>query len=142
MDKSLINTNDTTLTYGRGYVYCLQYHVVWCTKYRRKVLTDKVEEDLKSYLDDLSLEYSFSIIACEIMPDYIHMVISVKPQFIITDMIRILKGNTARWLFMEHPEIKKQLFDRHLWNPSYCVITASERSFDQVKEYIDSQKER
>ena len=78
----------------------------------------------------------------EIMPDHIHMLISVKPQFVITDMMRILKGNTARWLFMEHPEIKKQLYGGHLWNPSYCVITVSDRSFDQVKEYINSQKER
>lgn len=142
MDKSTINKSDTILTYGRGYVYCLQYHIVWCTKYRRKVLINKVEADLKRHLSDLSKEYNFTINAMEIMPDHIHMLISVKPQFVITDMMRILKGNTARWLFMEHPEIKKQLYGGHLWNPSYCVITVSDRSFDQVKEYINSQKER
>lgn len=145
MDKSALNkgiTGNTDLTYGRGYVYCLQYHIVWCTKYRRKVLVDKIEEDLKRYLKDLAIEYGFTISALEIMPDHIHMLVSVKPQFVISDMLRILKGNTARWLFMEHPEIKNQLYGGHLWNPSYCIITVSDRSFDQVKEYIDSQKER
>lgn len=142
MDKDILNKGINDLTYGRGYVYSLQYHIVWCTKYRRKVLVNQIEDDLKRHLINLSSEYDFKIEALETMPDHIHMLVSVKPQFVITDMMRILKGNTARWLFMEHPEIKKELYGGHLWNPSYCIITVSDRSFDQVKEYINSQKER
>ena len=130
----------TGLSYGRGYVYFLQYHLVWCTKYRRKVLVDRVEEDLKSYLGVLSEEYDFIIDAMEIMPDHVHLLVTCKPQFELPRMIKILKGNTARWLFMAHPEIKKKLWDGHLWNPSYCVVTVSDRSFSQVKEYINLQK--
>ncbi|MEE1305375.1 MAG: transposase, partial [Agathobacter sp.] len=54
----------------------------------------------------------------------------------------ILKGNTARWLFLKHPEIKKQLWGGHLWNPSYFVATVSDRSLKQVTDYINSQKEK
>ena len=99
MEKGIYNIKDSDLTYGRGYVYSLQYHIVWCTKYR-------------------------------------------KPQFMISDMVKILKGNTARWLFMKHPELKKSLWGGHLWNPSYCAVTVSDRSRDMVRRYINTQKEK
>jgi putative transposase len=142
MNKSVYNINYSKLTYGRGYVYSLQYHIVWCTKYRKKVLSNGIDDDIKGYLNELAKEYSFSILAMEVMPDHIHILVDCKPQFFPSDMIKILKGNTARWLFMKHPELKKQLWGGHLWNPSYCIVTVSDRSFEQVKHYIDSQKER
>jgi putative transposase len=142
MDKYVYNKNYSKLTYGRGYVYSLQYHIVWCTKYRKKVLFNGIDDDIKGYLNELAKEYSFSILAMEVMPDHIHILVDCKPQFFPSDMIKILKGNTARWLFMKHPELKKQLWGGHLWNPSYCIVTVSDRSFEQVKHYIDSQKER
>ena len=142
MDKTIYTTNISNLTYGRGYVYSLQYHIVWCTKYRKKVLLDGIDNEIKDYLNDLAKEYSFSIMAMEVMPDHIHILVDCKPQFFPSDMIKILKGNTARWLFMKHPELKKQLWGGHLWNPSYCIVTVSDRSYDQVKQYIDSQKKR
>ena len=142
MDKSVYNINYSKLTYGRGYLYSLQYHIVWCTKYRKKVLSNGIDDDIKGYLNELAKEYSFSILAMEVMPDHIHILVDCKPQFFPSDMIKILKGNTARWLFMKHPELKKQLWGGHLWNPSYCIVTVSDRSFEQVKHYIDSQKER
>jgi putative transposase len=101
-----------------------------------------IDNEIKDYLNDLAKEYSFSIMAMEVMPDHIHILVDCKPQFFPSDMIKILKGNTARWLFMKHPELKKQLWGGHLWNPSYCIVTASDRSYDQVKRYIDSQKTR
>ena len=78
----------------------------------------------------------------EVMPDHIHMLIQTKPQIRLSDAIKILKGNSARWLFMAHPEVKKQLWGGHLWNPSYCIVTVSDRSHDQVKHYIESQKSK
>ena len=140
------NTNKFTinndLTYGRGYVYSIQYHIVWCTKYRRKVLQDGIDVEIKDYLRQIAEEYHFSIMAMEVMPDHIHMLVDCRPQFCPSDMIKILKGNTARWLFIKHSELKEQLWGGHLWNPSYCVVTVSDRSFDMVKRYIDSQKEK
>ena len=106
MDKTIYTTNISNLTYGRGYVYSLQYHIVWCTKFRKKVLLDGIDNEIKDYLNDLAKEYSFSIMAMEVMPDHIHILVDCKPQFFPSDMIKILKGNTARWLFMKHPESK------------------------------------
>ena len=78
-------------------------------------------------------------ITYQIMPDHIHLLVDCKPQLRLSDAIKILKGNIARWLFLEHPELKQQLWGGHLWNPTYFVATVSERSYQQVKEYIDSQ---
>ena len=134
--------SNNNLTYGRGYVYSLQYHIVWCTKYRRKVLTDGIDDDIKTYLQSMANDYKFTITAMEIMSDYVHMLVDCSPQFEIPRMLKILKGNTARWMFLSHPEIKTKLWGGHLWNPSYCVVTVSDRSREQIINYINSQKER
>ena len=76
----------------------------------------------------------------ETMPDHIHMRIECKPQCRLSDAIKVFKGNTARWLFLAHPEIKKQLSGGHLWNPSYFVATVSERTEEQVRNYMKSQR--
>ena len=142
MEKDLYSIENTDLAYGRGYVYSIQYHIVWCTKYRRSVLKDGIDEDCKVLLKDMAEEYHFGILAIEVMPDHIHLLVDVRPQFHIPDMLRILKGRTARKLFEMHPEIKKQLWSGHLWNPSYCVVTVSDRSRKQVETYIESQNEK
>ena len=88
------------------------------------------------------MEYSFRILAMEVMPDHVHILIDAKPQFYISDMVKIMKGSLARRLFLLYPDIKKKLWGGHLWNPSYCVVTVSSRSREQVEQYIESQKEK
>ena len=133
---------DNALHRGRGYIYSLHYHIVWCTKYRRPVLTDGIDTDIKQYFSEMAAQYDFVITAMEVMPDHVHLLLDCKPQFYISDMVKILKGNTARWIFMKHPVIKSKLWGGHLWNPSYCVVTVSERSEEQVTRYIASQKKK
>ena len=98
-------------------------------------------------LQDLAEEYQFQILAMEVMPDHIHMLVDCRPQFYISDMIKIMKGNLARQMFLVHPELKKELWKKelwggHLWNPSYCAVTVSDRSREQVSAYIEGQKEK
>ena len=69
------------------------------------------------------------------------MLVDCRPQFFIPDMIKIMKGNLARQMFLAHPELKQELWGGHLWNPSYCAVTVSDRSREQVLAYIESQKE-
>lgn len=142
MENSIYNIRSDDLTYGRGYVYSLQYHIVWCTKYRRAVLRNGIDEELKEMLRQLAEEYRFRILAMEVMPDHVHLLLDCRPQFMISDMVKIMKGNTARWLFMKCPELKKSLWGGHLWNPSYCAVTVSDRSREQVVRYIEGQKEK
>ena len=142
MDRDVYKIKNNKLTHGRGYVYSLQYHLVWCTKYRRNVLVNGIDEDCKKLLLELAEEYGFTILAMEVMPDHIHLLVDAKPQLSIMDMMRILKGTTARKLFMLHPELKEKLWRGHLWNPSYCAVIVSDRSREQIEQYIESQKEK
>ena len=79
MEKNIFDINKTDLSYGRGYVYSLQYHLVWCTKYRKEVLKDGIDTECKEMLQDLAAEYNFQILAMEVMPDHIHLLVDCKP---------------------------------------------------------------
>lgn len=131
---------NSSLTYGRGYVYNIQFHIVWCTKYRKPVLTEEIERMLIKSLQQTTSELGISIAEMECMPDHIHMLIECSPQHFIPDVIKILKGNSARHIFMAYPELKQKLCSGHLWNPSYFVATVSDNTRAQVQEYIASQK--
>ena len=129
-------------THGRGYIYCLQYHLVWCTKYRKPVLVDGVRADLLALLDKYAKELDMEILACEIMPDHVHLLVSAKPQLRLSDAVKVLKGSSARRLLLDHPEIKSELWGGHLWNPTYFAATVSDRTREQVRRYIETQGER
>lgn len=118
----------------------MQYHIVWVTKYRKPIFIDEIGAEVKSYLLDTLNSLDMRPLAMEIMPDHIHLLVDCKPQLRLSDAVKILKGNVARWLFLAHPELKKQLWGGHLWNPSYFVVTVSDRTLDQVRQYIASQK--
>ncbi len=135
-------TVPNNVTHGRGYVYSLQYHIVWVTKYRKPVFKGSIEEDVKQYLIQTMESLDMKVLAMEVMPDHIHLLVDCKPQLRLSDAVKILKGNTARWLFLAHPEIKKSLWGGHLWNPSYFVSTVSDRSLSQITDYINSQKKQ
>ena len=129
------------VTCGRGYVYSIQYHIVWCVKYRQKVLTPKIEKRLYEILNKIAEDNSFQILECNGDLDHIHLLINCSPQHYIPDMIKALKGVSARLLMKEYEEeLKKKLCGGHLWNPSYFVATVSENIEEQIRKYIQNQK--
>ena len=131
------------VNYGRGYVYSIQYHLVWCVKYRRKILTVEIEKDLIGILNKIARDNNFEILECNGDLDHIHLLINCSPQHYIPDMIKALKGVSARLLMKKYGEyIKEMLWDRHLWNPSYFIATVSENTEMQIREYIQNQKEK
>ena len=84
-------------------VYSCKYRVVWCPKYRRKVLVNGVDERLKSLIQEICVERSFTLIEMEVMPDHVHLLIEVDPQFGIHRAIKLIKGTTSRVLRQEFP---------------------------------------
>lgn len=128
--------------HGRGYVYSLQYHLVWCIKYRRKIIVNEIEKSLKEILIELCKDHEITIEEMETDKDHIHMLISLKPQHYIPTVVKTLKGQSARRLFKLHPEIKRFLLGGHLWNPSYFIATVSENTEEQVRRYIQNQKQK
>lgn len=129
--------------HGRGYVYAIQYHIVWCVKYRHKVIRDNIETRLKEILYKIAEDNNFSIEEMEADLDHIHILIQCTPQHYIPDMLKALKGVSARLLMKEYGYIlKNKLWGGHLWNPSYFIATVSENTEEQIRNYIKSQKEK
>lgn len=130
------------IKYGRGYVYAIQYHIVWCVKYRRKVLSPEIGHALLEILKEYAHDNRFTIEEYEFMEDHVHLLVSATPQTYIPDMMRGMKGVSARKLFLRFPGLKEKLWGGHMWNPSYFIATISEQTEEQIRDYIRSQKER
>lgn len=131
------------VTYGRGYVYSLQYHVVWCVKYRRKIITPDIEASLITIIRKIAKDNDFEILEINTDKDHIHLLVNCSPQHYIPNMIKALKGVSARLLMKEYGNtLKEKLWGGHLWNPSYFVATVSRNTEYQIREYIQRQKEK
>jgi putative transposase len=128
--------------HGRGYVYSIQYHIVWCVKYRHKLLYGQIDKDLQNLLRKIAEDKGITIMEMESDKDHIHLLIDCKPQHYIPDIVKALKGVSARLMFKMHPELKKRLWGGHLWNPSYFVATVSENTEEQIRRYIQNQKQK
>lgn len=131
------------VAYGRGYVYSLQYHIVWCVKYRRKVITPIIEASLLTIIRKIADDNNFEILEANTDKDHIHLLVSCSPQHYIPNIIKALKGVSARLLIKEYgTQLKRQLWGGHLWNPSYFIATVSENTEEQIRKYIQQQKEK
>lgn len=118
--------------------YSCKYHVVWCPKYRRKVLTGAVELRLKELIKEACEELSVDLLEVEIMPDHVHMLLEVDPQFGIHRAVKAIKGKTSRILRCEFATLRSRL--PSLWTHSYFVSTVGGAPLTAVKQYIENQK--
>lgn len=119
-------------------VYSCKYHVVWCSKYRRKVLVEEVEQRLKELIVGVASELRVDIIEMEIMPDHVHLLLEVDPQFGIHRAVKNIKGKTSRILRAEFVSLRTRL--PSLWTNSYFVATVGGAPLEVIKQYIESQK--
>ena len=119
-------------------VYSCKYHVVWCPKYRRKVLTDGVDIRLKELLLSYAANLNVDILEMEIMPDHVHLLVEVDPQYGIHKAVKALKGYTSKVLRDEFPTLRTRM--PALWTNSYFVSTVGGAPLEAVKQYIENQK--
>ncbi len=123
-----------------GSVYSLKYHLVWCPKYRRKVLTGRIAEELRSLLLQKAQELNVTIEALEVMPDHVHLFIQSDPTEAPQRLANQFKGFTSRRLREEFPELRSRL--PSLWSRSYYVGSIGQVSEEAVRRYIELQKSR
>ena len=123
---------------NNGVVYSCKYHVVWCPKYRRKVLVDGVDERLKEIAQAVAEEMSFEIIEMEVMPDHVHMLVEVDPQLGIHKAVKRIKGRSSHDLREEFPWLRRRL--PSLWTNSYFVSTVGGAPLAAARRYIEDQK--
>lgn len=112
--------------------------MVWCPKYRRKVLVGSIETRLKELIQETCSTINVEIIEMELMPDHVHLLMEVDPQFGIHKAVKQIKGRTSRILRQEFPELRSKL--PTLWTNSYFVSTVGGAPLEVIKQYIENQK--
>lgn len=127
----------TKIRTNSNVVFQCSYHVVWCTKYRRDVLTPEVQERLKDIISGVSVERGAVIESIEVMDDHVHLLVSVDPQFGIHRLVKQFKGRSSRLLRDEFPSVKSRL--PSLWTNSYYVGTTGGTQLDVINRYIENQ---
>ncbi len=125
---------------SKSTVYNLSYHLIWCTKFRRKVLTDEIQEELKKIIKAKAEEEKWDIVALETMQDHVHLFLKAKPCDSVSYIMAQIKGRTSHELRKKFPELWHRL--PSLWTRSYYADSAGVVSGDRIKEYIKNQKNK
>ena len=138
MEKRSVFMQDYTRK--KGIVYKNQFHVIFCPKYRRKVLVDGIDVRLKEILYEEAEKLNVTIKSLEVMPDHVHMFIEFDPRLILHKIIKQLKGASSHRLREEFPSLKSKL--PSLWTRSYFSCTVGHISEATIMRYIEEQKNK
>jgi putative transposase len=123
---------------NKSVVYSCKYHVIWCPKYRRPVLVDAIEKRLKTLIRQQAAKYRAELIEMEVMPDHVHLLVEIDPQYGIHRLVKNIKGYSSRILRREFLSLRKRI--PTLWTNSYCVLTVGGATLAIIKRYIEKQK--
>ena len=123
-----------------GAVHALKYHLVWCPKYRRPVLTPPVDSRLKELLTHTAAEHGMSIRAMEVLPDHLHLFVEADPTLSVAEIVNRFKGRSSRMLRTEFAHLRSRL--PTLWSRSYFAATTGHVSEATIRRYIEAQKGR
>jgi putative transposase len=115
-----------------------RYHVVFCPKYRRKVLAPPIDARLNVILAEQIERWGQELIEMEVMPDHVHLLVGCDPQFGIHRLVKLLKGVSSHVLRAEFPVLKRRL--PSLWTNSYFVATVGGVTLETLKRYVEHQK--
>jgi putative transposase len=129
-----------TLRTNSNIAFQCAFHVVWCPKYRRRVLGGRIGERLKQLIREVIEEKGAWLVELEVMPDHVHLLVEVDPQFGIHKLVKAIKGRTSGLLREEFPALKSKL--PTLWTNSYFVATVGGAPLGVVERYVEDQKNR
>jgi len=131
---------NTTKRYrsGNHMIFSCQYHVIFCPKYRRPILTGEIETRLKNLILEKQEWYDYKVLDMEVMPDHVHLLLDINPKPGVFYVVNQIKGYTSRVIRSEFPEIKKRL--PTLWTRSKFISSVGAVTLEVVKRYIEEQK--
>ena len=133
-----LETPDLVYQTNRYSTYACEYHIIWCTKYRRSALSDEIQARFKELVLEAQQTYGFIVRALETMTDHVHLLISIPPTENVSLMIGKIKGMTAKVLREEFSHLKSRL--PNLWTRSYFVASTGSVTLAALKQYVASQK--
>lgn len=121
-------------------VYNLGYHIIWCPKYRRRILIDSIENRLREIILSKCEELDCQVKELNIMPDHVHLFVKTKPTIAPHFLIQQIKGSSSRILRTEFKELKSKL--PNMWTRSYYIESVGHISENNIKKYIQEQKNK
>jgi putative transposase len=126
---------------GRKVVYALTVHLVFVTKYRRGVITDRVREHLRASLDGVCAKMDCTLREFDGEDDHVHLLVDYPPKLAVSRLVNSLKLVSARLLRRrDFPEVRRKLWGVHFWTPSYYAGSCGGASLQTVKRYIQAQR--
>ncbi|PIR19799.1 MAG: IS200/IS605 family transposase, partial [Deltaproteobacteria bacterium CG11_big_fil_rev_8_21_14_0_20_47_16] len=117
--------------------YKVEYHFVWVTKYRYHVLKGDVGYRVRDLIRQVCERFEINILRGVVSKDHIHLLVSAPPDIAPSEIMRRIKGWTARKLFEEYPLLKKRYWGRHVWARGYFCVTAGELTKKMIEEYLE-----
>ena len=127
--------------HGSHSLYDLKYHVVFCTKYRYRVLTGQIATRARELIREICLANYVDIVSGSLSPDHIHILISVPPSISISKIIQYIKGKSSRKLLQEFEILRKRYWGQHLWGRGYFAVTVGNVNSEDVQKYLEQQEQ-
>jgi len=124
---------------GSHTVYDIQYHVVWTTKYRYKILQGKIAERLRELIRQGCSARSITIVSGSVGKEHVHLLLSCPPTLAPCKIMQYLKGRSSKMLQEEFPELRRKYWGQHLWSVGYFCRTVGTVTDEMVREYIEQQ---
>ena len=123
-------------------VWMCKYHIIFCPKYRYKILQGSTEVFVRNTLYKLcSQKDQITIEEINIQPDHVHLIISIPPKYSVSETMGFLKGKLAMKLFQEQKQLSKKYWGRHIWARGYCVSSIG-LDEEKIKKYVKWQQEK
>ena len=123
--------------YGSHTVYKIEYHFVWVTQYRYKVLQGDAGQRVRERVRQTCEAFEIRTLKGVVSKDHVHILVSVPPELAPSEIMRRIKGRTSSKLFEEFPALKKRYWGRHFWARGYFCATVGEVSEEMIKEYLE-----
>ena len=121
-------------------VFDLKYHVIWCTKYRYKILRGRVAERARDLIRQICEAREVVIVRGAVSPDHVHLLLSARPALSPAKLVQYIKGRSSRHLQAEFPELRKRYWGQHKWARGYFCATVGAVDEKTIREYIENQK--
>ena len=122
-------------------VWQCKYHIIWCPKYRFKIMKGALRQSVDEILRQLCEWKKLELLEMNVQEDHVHMVVSIPPKFSVSEIVGFLKGKCAIKIFDKHLELKKRYWGRHFWAKGYCVSTVG-LDEEKVRQYVKWQQKK
>ena len=126
--------------HGSHSLYDLKYHIVFCTKYRYRILTGEVGQRTRELIREICRSNYVDIVSGSMSPDHIHLLLSIPPNLSVSKVVQYIKGKSGRKLLLEFAYLRKRYWGQHLWARGYLAVTVWNVNEQEVQKYLEEQE--